>query len=122
LLKVAGYSNGEIILSDKQVISGSVILADDGKFFPINIGKNIEGFLNNENNYGFLDKFINKEIFLVGCGESFVIPSIKIRKLVHNKGLKLEWLTTKSSLDTFNLLMEDNRSFFALLINEIKSL
>jgi len=119
---VKGYSSDGIILSNNSAIKGSAVLTDGGEVIPINIGENIEEFLNDENNFKFLENFKNKEIFLVGCGDSFIIPSLKIRKLVHESGLKLEWTTTRSALDTFNLLAEEDRNCFALLINEIKSL
>lgn len=118
-LKVNEYSITEIVLSNNKIIKGSAILDDDGRIFPLSIGDSIENFLEKEENYKFLEMFKNKEIFLVGCGQNFIIPSIKIRKLVHNWGLKLEWVTTPMALQIFNMLIEDKRGCFALLINEI---
>ena len=116
-IKIHEYSNSEIVLNNNQTIKGSTILSDDGKNFSINLDDSIQNFLNNEDSYRFLEMFKNKEIFLVGCGKNFVIPSIKIRKLVHDFGLKLEWVTTPMALQIFNILIEDKRACFALLIN-----
>lgn len=119
-IKIIEYSNKEIILSDNQSIKGSTIISDDGRIFPINVGDSTEIFLKNVDNYNFLEMFKNKEIFLVGCGANFIIPDMKIRKVVSFAGLKLEWLTTPMALQTFNLLIEDKRDCFALIINNEK--
>ncbi|MDR2007553.1 MAG: MTH938/NDUFAF3 family protein [Alphaproteobacteria bacterium] len=113
---VQEYSSEEIVLSNKQIIKGSCVLTDSGEVIPIELQESAEEFLSSEHNYKFLENFKNKEIFLVGCGENFILPSMKIRKLVHESGFKLEWGTTRGALNIFNLLVEDSRDCFALLI------
>ncbi len=121
-IRVHQYSSNEIVLSNNQVVKGSALLNDEGSFFPLEIKGYIEDFLKEQKNYSFLEMFKNKEIFIVGCGQNFIIPDLKIRKLIYNMGFKLEWVITPIAIQTFNMILDDNRACFALLINEIKSL
>lgn len=57
-----------------------------------------------------------KDIFLVGCGSNYNIPSEKIRKFASASGFCLEWMTTNSALHNWNILLEDSRDVIALFL------
>jgi NADH dehydrogenase [ubiquinone] 1 alpha subcomplex assembly factor 3 len=109
---IDSYNNDKIILSNKEIITGSFIIDDEGNFSAYN-KNNIT-----TEDLAFLHAFINKkEIFLVGCGDKFIIPPPEIKTFVSSLGLKLEWMITKSALHTYNLMIDDYRQFIALIIN-----
>ncbi len=113
LLYIKSYKKNKVVLSSNEVIDFNFALYDN-----CHIGFSTLDVLKLET-YMFLNSISkNKEIFIVGCGNKFIIPSAQIKNFILSKGLALEWMTTSNAYHTFNLLIEDGRSIIGLFINE----
>ncbi len=117
MVHISSWKVGEVVLSDNSIIKGSFILSDEGEVLSLKTTMDLQLFLDNQQNFTFIERFKNKEILIVGCGHDFLIPSFNVRKYINSFGLKLEWVITQSAMGTFNILRDEDRSCFMLLIN-----
>ncbi len=56
------------------------------------------------------------DILIVGCGEKFVPPIVKLKDELRDCGIVMEWMDTGAACRTFNVLLGESRHVAAALI------
>jgi len=56
------------------------------------------------------------DILVVGCGEKFVPPLVKLKDQLRDCGIVMEWMDTGAACRTFNVLLSEARHVAAALI------
>lgn len=116
---ITSFGDNFIKVDHANKIIGNTWLLNNNIAIPLNnIVKN-----SNDLTIEILEEFFSnytlpRDIFLVGCGNKFIIPNFELRAFINKSGFNLEWMITKSAIQTWNILMEDYRDVLALIFLE----
>lgn len=119
IITITSFGNNFIKINNSHKLDNNTFLFSNGMYsiVPEKLNTNnidIEIIKDYFVKYGSTSLY--KDIFLVGCGSKFIIPSQEIRNIVSSYGFSLEWMITKSAIHNWNILLEDSRDVIALFL------
>ncbi|MEQ8664288.1 MAG: Mth938-like domain-containing protein [Rhodospirillales bacterium] len=109
---VQAYGDGGFRIANKSY-QGSVLVLTDR---TVPVSTRHAGELDIDAMRPIAERADEIDILVVGCGETFSLPSDELRGQLRELAIVMEWMDTGAACRTFNVLMTEGRRAAAVLI------
>ena len=109
---IQAYGNGRFRIANESHAGSVIVFADETLVLDVTDHRR----LRNEHLQAVIDRAGDTDLLIVGCGETFCMPSVPFRDALREHGIVMEWMTTGAACRTFNVLIAEGRKVAAILI------